>query len=209
MTTIELTEQSVSLFIGETKTINFSTNSIGSPVVRSSDDNIAIAVVKNNSITIRAIKPQSGATQSEVTISLSFLDGENGFLPGISFKVIVKRKVRYGYCINKSESDPYERVEYLYDAANLSPAYMDFENNVFNYGDWENSWFITDNKPCMLKYDGTVDHYLNPNDYTLKKDGTNSDIANPHYNGNAMAQIPLVWVYRYEDNNYLYTIIKE
>lgn len=39
--------------------------------------------------------------------------------------------------------------------------------NSFNYGDWENVFFMP--KPCMLKYDGTVDYYLDPNDYFLKE----------------------------------------
>jgi hypothetical protein len=45
-------------------------------------------------------------------------------------------------------------------------------------------------KPCMLNYDGTVAYYLNPNDYTLKEDGTASDIANDSFAGNAMVGIP-------------------
>ena len=61
----------------------------------------------------------------------------------------------------------------------------------------------------MLKGDGTVDYYLDANDYTLKEDGTASDVANVEYDGNAMAQIPLVWVYRYEDEEYEYEIISD
>lgn len=41
----------------------------------------------------------------------------------------------------------------------------------------------------MLKSNGTVDYYLNPNDYSKKEDGiTNSDVANALYDGNTMAQ---------------------
>lgn len=44
-------------------------------------------------------------------------------------------------------------------------------------------------RPCMLKSDGTVDYYLDPDDYTKKEDGeTPSDIANVNYNGNAMME---------------------
>ena len=45
----------------------------------------------------------------------------------------------------------------------------------------------------MLKYDGTVDYELNPNDYTKKLDGTASDVANASYGGNAMVGIPKVY----------------
>lgn len=59
-------------------------------------------------------------------------------------------------------------ITYLEDAFGKSPAYMNFETGVFNYGGWENAFFMP--KPCMLKYDGTVDYYLDPNDYTKRVD---------------------------------------
>ena len=115
---------------------------------------------------------------------------------------------RYGYRINKTEGDPYERVEYLYDAVGMTPAQMDFNTGVFDYGSWSDAWFITENKPLMLKYDGTVDYYLDPDDYTKKENGeTDTDVANTAYEGNAMAQIPLCWISRYEDENYCYEIV--
>ena len=41
--------------------------------------------------------------------------------------------------------------KYLYDAVGLTPAAMDFTNGKFSYGDWADKWFVTDNKPLMLK----------------------------------------------------------
>ena len=115
---------------------------------------------------------------------------------------------RYGYRIKEAEPDPYERVEYILDAVGMTPAHMDFENEVFEYGSWRDVWFVSDNKPLMLKYDGTVDYYLDPNDYTLREDGeTASDVSNADYEGNAMAQFPLCWIYRYEDDTYKYEIV--
>ncbi len=117
---------------------------------------------------------------------------------------------RYGYRISKTEGSPSARVEYLYDAVGLQPASMNFTTGVFDYGDWGDKWFVTDNKPLMLKSNGTVDYYLYPNDYTKKEDGTtDSDVSNTSYDGNAMAQFPLVWVYRYEDDDYCYEIISD
>ena len=114
---------------------------------------------------------------------------------------------RYGYRISKTEADPDARVEYLYDAEGFTPAHMDFENGVFDYGSWADVWFVKDNKPCMLKTNGTVAYYLDPNDYSKKEDGTPSNVANTSTTLNAMAQFPLVWVYRYEDDDYLYEIV--
>jgi hypothetical protein len=64
-------------------------------------------------------------------------------------------------------------------------------STAFSYGDWANAFFMP--KPCMLKYDGTVDYYLNPNDYSQKADGTASDYNNLAYDGNAMMEFPLIW----------------
>jgi hypothetical protein len=45
----------------------------------------------------------------------------------------------------------------------------------------------------MLKYDGTVDYYLDENDETKKADGTASDVANTSYAGNAMVEWGQLW----------------
>lgn len=112
-----------------------------------------------------------------------------------------------GYRINKADSNPATRVEYLEMAAGLTPAKMNYTTGQFEYGGFSNFWFITDNKPYMVKYDGTVDYQLDPNDYSKKADGTASDVSNTSYGGNAMAKIPLVWLYQYEESGYEYCYI--
>ena len=73
-----------------------------------------------------------------------------------------KTGVVYGFHIKKNESSPSGAVTYLRDAVGATPAHMDYTNDVFNYGSWENAFFMP--RPCMLKSDGTVDYYLNPHD---------------------------------------------
>ena len=114
---------------------------------------------------------------------------------------------RYGVKINKNDSNPATRVTYLYDAVGMNPAKMDFASGAFDFGDWGDIWFVKNNYPCMVKYDGTEDYKLNPNDYTLKEDGTESDVANSDFAGNAMSAIPLVWISQYEVGNYEYIIL--
>ena len=99
----------------------------------------------------------------------------------------------YGWHVDPNVSDPYNAITYLNDAIGKTPASMGI--STFDYGDWQNSFFMP--KPCMLKYDGTVDYYLDSNDYTKKIDGTSSDISNISYNGNAMMEWPLIW-YKFE-----------
>ena len=101
----------------------------------------------------------------------------------------------YGFKLDQNESDPASMITYLSDCDNkyYESAKMNYTTDTFNYGDWSNAWFIKNLKPCMLKYDGTVDYELNPNDYTKKLDGTDSDVANASYEGNAMVGIPKVY----------------
>lgn len=117
---------------------------------------------------------------------------------------------RYGFRIKEAESNPSSRVEYLYDAAGMTPAAMDFTAGTFNYGSWADVWFVRDNYPCMVNSDGTVAYQLDPNDYTKKAvTGADSDVANTSFGGNAMSAIPLVWVKRYTEDGYRYCIFCE
>lgn len=97
-----------------------------------------------------------------------------------------KGGIVYGFHIDNSESDPEEKVTYLRDAVGMIPAKMDFGTGVFDYGSWEDAFFMP--RPCMLKSDGTVDYYLKPGDYSKKEDGTASDVSNTSYAGNAMME---------------------
>ena len=92
----------------------------------------------------------------------------------------------YGFHIDGNDSNPSTRVRYLLDAVGMTPAKMNFTAGTFDYGSWTDAFFMP--RPCMLKYDGTVDYYLNENDYTKKADGTASDVANVDYGGNAMME---------------------
>lgn len=125
------------------------------------------------------------------------------------YKIKTSYGYRFGYRIKDSESSPSARVEYLFDAAGLEPAYMDFTRGIFNFGGWADKWFVTENKPCMLMRDGTVDYYLDPSNYDVKEDGGASDVSNASYDGNAMAEFPLIWVKRYTDGDYRYVIFSD
>ena len=116
---------------------------------------------------------------------------------------------RYGFKRTKAEASPTGRIEYLFDAVGVEPAYMDFDNDKFEYGGWEN--FINQvARPVMLKYDGTVDYELDHDNQSLKLDGTASDISNTSYGGNAMVEFrEFKWVKRYEDTNYEYVIFSD
>lgn len=114
---------------------------------------------------------------------------------------------RFGFKRERANSDPNARISYLYDAQNLTPAFMNTATGNFDYGSWET--FIKDVcRPVMLKNDGTVDYELSRDDMTKKSDGiTNSDVSNTAYAGNAMIEFrKFKWVYRYSDATYDYVI---
>lgn len=98
----------------------------------------------------------------------------------------IKNGIVYGFHIDGSVSDPSNRVTYLRDAIGKTPAYMDYTNSAFNYGSWENAFFMP--RPCMVERSGNVAYYLNPNDYTKKLDGSASDVTNTSFDGNAMME---------------------
>lgn len=110
----------------------------------------------------------------------------------------------YGFKIDKQDVNPDTRVTYLYDAIGMTPAYMDFNSGTFNYGSWADIWFIKNNRPVALKFDGTVDYELDHTDFTKKLDGTASDVSDPDYGGNFMSEMPTVYVKRWEDSRYNY-----
>lgn len=116
---------------------------------------------------------------------------------------------RYGFKINKNDSNPKTRISYIYDAVDFLPASMNYATGSFDFGSWGDIWFVKNNFPCMVKYSGEMDYKLNPNDYSLKEDGTQSDVANAAYQGNAMSAMPVVWYAQYEIGNYEYHVFCE
>ena len=105
--------------------------------------------------------------------------------------MLAKDYYLFGYKIDQNESDPDTMVTYLEDNKKFKKASMDYTVDRFNYGTWENAFFMP--RPCMLNTDGTVAYYLDPNDYELKEDGTPSDVANPDFDGNAMMEFPKIF----------------
>ena len=112
------------------------------------------------------------------------------------------REYLYGFDLTIADSNPATRVTYPSDVENsgFAKAVMNF-GGAFSYGSWPSTpgeKFMP--RPGMLRFNGTVDYYLNPNDYTKKADGTTSDVANMNYGGNAMMEWPKIYVKRWESN---------
>ena len=138
----------------------------------------------------------------------------NAILAAVGEDVRVKNAVRYGMKINKNDSNPATRCTYLFDAVGMTPAGMNYTSGAFDFGDWADVFFVKNNYPAMVKYDGTEDYKLDPHDHTKKEDGTTaSDVANTAYGGNAMSVFDgsgdkgKIWLSQFEIGNYEYMII--
>lgn len=107
-----------------------------------------------------------------------------------------KDDIVYDLLINDAnESNPSNAVSYAGINTSYTPSIMNYSGGAFNYGSWADAFFLKLFKPCMLKYDGTVDYFLNPDDYAYKDDKiTPSDISDTTYGGNAMVQIGQIWI---------------
>lgn len=113
----------------------------------------------------------------------------------------------YEFVIDTNDENPFSRVLYPMGCANygMAPAGMDFWHDVFMWGDWKDAFFMP--RPVMLRFDGTEDYELNPDDYSLAKTMILSDVANPEYDGHAMMSWPQVWL-RYEmDGRWMHVAI--
>lgn len=128
----------------------------------------------------------------------------------ISVLLTYRPITRYGFRRTKAESDPEQRITYLFDAVGKTPFSMDFSSGTPVYGDWEA--FVNEVAcPVMLKYNGTEDYELDRDDQTKKADGEPSDISDLNYQGNAMVRFggKWKWVRRYEDSDYEYVIFAD
>lgn len=117
-----------------------------------------------------------------------------------------KAYILYGFKIDKNDSNPATRVHYTDMAEGFTPAHMDYSTGKFDYGSWnpDDVFFLQDNYPAMVGYDGEEKYKLDPDDYTKKLDGTASDVSNTSFEGNACSKIPRVWIKQWEDEYYEY-----
>ena len=106
----------------------------------------------------------------------------------------------YGFIEHMGVRSPGKRIEYTdKNAAYNSVLTVDKTNHTYSLGDWANFPILKENKPYMVKPDGTPDYRLDEEDYTKKLDGTASDVDNASYAGGAFSWLKCV--YKYEKRN--------
>lgn len=108
----------------------------------------------------------------------------------------------YGFHQNFTDLNPDSTISYTipnpqYDVINAD--YLPMMTNINNGTTTAGSWatFLSDvlhNKPAMVKTNGQVDYWLDPDDYTKKENGTASDYNNTSYAGGAFAWIDKIFI---------------
>lgn len=187
------------------KTTTFTVNRNGNGTITATSNNTSVAKIKsiNQStgvVTVESVNDTTGTAKITVKVA----EGTN-YKAASDTTVNVTatfREYLYGFDLTIADSNPATRVTYPSDVENsgFAKAVMNF-GGAFSYGSWPSTpgeKFMP--RPCMLRFNGTVDYYLNPNDYTKKADGTTSDVANMNYGGNAMMEWPKIYVKRWESN---------
>ena len=112
----------------------------------------------------------------------------------------------WGFIDHMDILDPSQRIEYIKTNRNYTPLTINSSTHTANYGSWEGNPILEANVPAMIKANGTVDYYLDPDDYTKKLDGTASDVANTAYEGGAFAYIPKIYTRQYIKGNDRYVM---
>ena len=187
------------------KTATFTVNRKGNGTITATSNNTSVAKIKsiNQStgvVTVESVNDTTGTAKITVKVA----EGTNYKAASDTMVSVTAtfREYLYGFDLTIADSNPATRVTYPRDVENsgFAKAVMNF-GGAFSYGSWPSTpgeKFMP--RPCMLRFNGTVDYYLNPNDYTKKADGTNSDVANMNYGGNAMMEWPKIYVKRWESN---------
>lgn len=100
----------------------------------------------------------------------------------------------YGFIEHNDILSPSQRIEYIgKNASYTRPLKVDLSTGGYSLGDWVDFPILTENKPWMVKPDGTADYRLKEDDYTKKLDGTASDVDNTAYDGGAFSWIRKIY----------------
>jgi len=155
--------------------------------IQTTGDHIADVTVNGTTTELYAPQITANPTQETTYPALNTIS-----VDGVTYAL--NRPIIHGFHIDSTESDPDSAVTYLLDSIGMTPVYMDFANDTFNYGSWGDVWFIKQCKPCILNGNGQVVTYLDPMDYTKDLDGNTVTIDGTLPSGsNVMIEFPKIW----------------
>lgn len=116
----------------------------------------------------------------------------------------------YGMIVHEDDLNPATRVEYIGANKDFTPMSMDYGTHKMNYGDWADWGWLKANVPVMANFDGGIEYYLDPDDYTKKADKTTaSDVGNESFSGDAMAVIKKIYKKEWKAGHDRYVLFSE
>ncbi len=129
------------------------------------------------------------------------LDVMNQNLSLIASKIGGENVERYGVRIDKSNSNPNTRVNYIGSAIGFTP--MSGGSGSFQWGSWEDIFNSLGINPVVLQ-NKKVNYYLSPNDFTKKANGSASNLTG--VDGDVMIEFSKPIWYKWTDEGATYTI---
>lgn len=119
----------------------------------------------------------------------------------------------YGFIEHNAILSPSQRIEYIGMNKGFTPLTVTMGGG-FSLGGWADFPVLKNNKPWMVKNDGTPDYELLATDYTKKAvDGTTaSDVANTSYAGGAFSWLQKIYKKEYmsgDDRYVLFSLTKK
>lgn len=166
----------------------------------------AIAKIETAIIEIGTVNTKSDTTNTGVNSIKTGISEIKSALFQIQDALNVYSAPVYGFIEHMDILNPAQRIEYIEKNKDFTPMTMNFTTGAMNYGSWNDFWFLRANRPAMVKFNGVLDYWLNPDDYTKKEDGTASDVANLDYQGGAYAWIPKIYKCEYVIGNDRYVL---
>lgn len=106
---------------------------------------------------------------------------------------IVSTDAIFGFIERNATLAPASRIDYIGANKDYTPLTVNKSTGEASLNSWIDFPWLLANKPYMVRSDGTPDYRLNENDYTLREDGTASDIANADYDGGAFSWGMCIW----------------
>lgn len=116
----------------------------------------------------------------------------------------------YGFIEHCATLAPSQRIEYIGKNADYTPISVTMGGG-FSLGSWGGFSVLANNKPWMVKSDGTPDYELLETDYSKKaEDGTTaSDVDNGSYDGGAFSWLQKIYKKEYMVGDDRYVLFSE
>ena len=117
------------------------------------------------------------------------------------YNIIAASQGVFGFIEHMATLAPSQRIEYIGANANYRPISLNKSTGEMSLNDWLDFPIIKANKPYMVNSDGTPAYRLDENNYSLKEDGTASDVANTAFDGGAFSWLKKVYKYESMEGN--------